>query len=115
MAASTPAVKHAKGYFRPAIMKYFEDRPGVNVYVDDLAKEAQASREQVQSCISNMKREVPEFVIEVVVHGNVWRYVGHPKPAAKPGKRMFEELAVTKAGDILIQDQDGAVYKAVEL
>lgn len=112
--SGTPA-KHAKGYFRPAVMRYFEEHTGAHVYVEDIATAVKASREQVQSCISNMKRELPEFAIETIVTGNVYRYSGAPKPEVKPGKRMFEELAVTKAGDILIQDQDGAVYKAVEL
>lgn len=113
--SETPTRK-TKGFYRPAIMKYFEEHTGVSVYVDDLAKAAGCSRDQAQSCVNNIRREVPSFSIEVVVTGNVWRYVGKPSAqTGKPGKRIFEELAVTKTGDILIQDEAGSVYKAVEL
>jgi hypothetical protein len=114
MGASQAGVK---GMLRPQIMKYFEEHIGVNVYVEDVARFANCDRDQAQSAINNLRRDVPEFPIQIVVRGSVYRYMGPGKPAvdAKPGKRVFEELAVTKAGDILIQDQDGAVYKAVEL
>lgn len=40
---------------------------------------------------------------------------GVSAPPAANSKRMFEELAITSKGDILVQCEDGKVYKLVEL
>ena len=102
-----------KGAFRSDILHYMENHIGENVYVDDISQAANCTREQAQAAINNMRHDA--FPIESIVAGNVWRYTGETAKAQKQSKRMFEELAVTKSGDILIQDLDGVVYRAVEL
>lgn len=106
--------------FRPAILKYLEGRPGVRVYVDDIARSIGCTRDQAQSAMSNLRNDVPSLPIEVVLPGNVWRF-GPPSVVRDglrpelPTKRIFEELAVTKSGEILIQDEAGAIYRASEM
>lgn len=103
--------------FRPAILRYFEQHERQNVYLEDLAEAIGATKEQAQGAMTNLRANMPDMAkqIKVIVTGNVWTYDRDRTPAAKPTKRMFEELATAKDGTIVIQDQDGGLYRASEL
>lgn len=101
---------------KPIILKHFIEHPGAVVFFDDLqeaiisANGEKASRPGIQFAVKQLIEEGKP--IEVESNGRAWIYRPNGR---KNDKRMFEELAVTKSGDILIQDELGNVYKAVEL
>jgi hypothetical protein len=101
-----------------AVHEYFVLHPGTDITISEL-REAYPKYDEhaIQNAISYLRIN-KKLQIDQVAQGRVWRY--RPTAAGKPtspvyGKRMFEELAVTKTGDVLIQDEEGKVYRAVEL
>lgn len=107
----------ARPSFRPAILQYLEAHEGDQVYLERMAAAIGATRKQTQQAVSNLREDLPDIPIRVIVAGNVWVYdrAWRQPDAVKPTRRMFEEIGPTKSGDILIQDQDGAIYRAVEM
>lgn len=103
---------------RPKVLEFLHKHPGVEVFASDLAEVTGTDTRAIQSCLSNYLREATPVDLQVVVRGNSWRYLPNGKPSAPKGsdaKRVFEELATTKAGELLIQDEAGTVYLAREL
>jgi hypothetical protein len=101
--------------FRPAILRYFEANESRNVYIDELAQAIGATRDQTQAAVSNLRASLPDIPLKVVVPGNVWMYDRSAAKPAVPVKRVFEEIGSLKSGEILIQDGDGALYRASEM
>lgn len=112
------------------LMRIFLNRPGLIQYAMDLVNETGATDPRaVASAISYLRTDTELGKgIDIVARGVAWRYNPLPKPAElapvqpaapspppKPARRVFEELAVTKAGELLIQDEAGVVYLAKEL
>ena len=64
--------------FRHQLLRLFTDHPGKIMYADDLARELNVGRKSIINCVYNMRRTTPLLndQIEVVVHGNAWRYAG---------------------------------------
>lgn len=114
----TPAIPEqaskTKNYIRDKLLKAFEASPGVTLYADDLAEQFNVGKGTVQYAVKALAETVPGIIS--VIKGNAWRY----DPNAKAGKgssdkKLYEELTTTKAGVILVQDEDGNVYKLEEL
>jgi hypothetical protein len=110
-----------------AVRQYFAERPGMEVPLSELKAylKRDANKEVpsavVHNSISYLKNQ-QSFQIETIALGRIWRYrpaavVAPPQnpDAVLCHKRMFEELATTKNGDLLIQDENGKVYRAEEL
>jgi hypothetical protein len=100
------------------VMEFFAQRPGQIIWLGELAADLQVSEQVAQTAVTNIRAKHPEFPIETVARGRAWAH----KPATqeqssngKPVRRVFEELAVTKVGELLIQDDKGTVYLAREL
>lgn len=98
-----------RNQIRDKVLKYIESQPGLTVYLSDMEGDLKAQRSTIQSAVRGLQERLPN--IETVVTGKAWRYVVRPNS----GKRIFEELTTTKAGIILVQDEDGNVYKLEEL
>jgi hypothetical protein len=102
-------------------MRIFEGRPGKVLYADALAEELDTFRDTIQNGVNNLKRR-PEWgeLIEVVIRGQAWKYNG-PAGEVKAGtgngeaKLCFEELGRTREGDLIIQSDDGRLFRATEL
>lgn len=93
------------GSIETAVRKYLSDRPGQEVYLSDIETDLSLTHQTAQSAAYRLERR--DAAIVKVMNG-VYSY----RPAGRVGTRMFEELAVTKNGRILIQDEDGTVYVA---
>lgn len=106
------------------IMDVFIQNPNVEIPIAKIRAEAGTQRDgkpfsenQVQTAIGNLRNRgnVP---ISTVVAGRVYRYdPGARKAVVADGnqKQLFESITTLKNGDILIQDESGTVYRAVEL
>ena len=71
--------------YRRDVLRFFTDRPGQVVYVDDVANALDLTHTQVANCMYQMRRrhEVLEQQFEVLVRGNAWRYrptADQPRP-----------------------------------
>ena len=89
-----------------------ERAPGQVFYLKDLMETLEASEVAIQNTAA---RAVREHGDAYKVHINARAWVYSPNGTATTGRRVFEELAVTKDGSVLIQDEHGTIYKAVEL
>lgn len=97
------------------LARYFRDHTGVEVFLKDLQEEfPKYTTIQIQSNINNMNRTNTEVKVDTLLKGQSWIY--RPKGKQSPtNKRVFEEIAVTKTGALIIQDESGTLYKATEL
>jgi hypothetical protein len=103
-------------------MRKFEASEGKVLYADDLANELDVYRDTVQAGVNNLRRK-PEWdaAIEIVVRGNAWRYKGPAGEVKANGHApdgaglMFTSLASTREGDLILQCEDGRIFRAKEL
>lgn len=103
--------RRPKHYVRDRILKAIESGAGVTVYAEDMVKDFDVPLNTVQAAARALVEQVPQ--VEAVIPARAWRWSATAK--ASNGKRMFEELTTTKAGVVLVQDEDGNVYKLEEL
>lgn len=99
------------------VIKYFEERPGSTVHMDDLLLAIPGvDRNALQNAISFIKNR-KGFQIDIVIAGQAYRYSPNGKPAEepKPAKRVFEEIGQARDGSVIIQDETGNLYRAQEL
>jgi hypothetical protein len=100
---------------RGAIMSYFEKHPGVNLYLDDLAKDLNEEPKRIQQGIANLIHD-KTLDIQVVTRGQVYKYspfaVGGKQARAARNKRVFEELAEARDGSLILECEDGTLYRA---
>lgn len=97
------------------VMKYFTERPGQTIYLDDIVDDLKETPERIRANINNV-RHSPGLQGELVtaVRGNAWRYNPSGKKASQ-GKRVFQELGTAKDSTIIIEDEDGNLFRATEL
>lgn len=100
--------------YSSAVLEYFTKSPGEILYTSDITKNLNLTKDQVQSAISRFKNR-KGINFEVISAGHAYRYQPGPAEEKKTGNRVFEEIGVTKKGDIIIQDSDGNLYRAEEL
>jgi hypothetical protein len=68
---------------RPRILRELTENPGKIMYADDLAEKLGITRRMVVTCMYNMRKTpILEQEIEVLVHGNAWRYKPPTDPAS---------------------------------
>jgi hypothetical protein len=105
----------------PKVLEVLRKHRGTDVTIGQIMEETGFTREQVHSSVHHLitRNALP---ITAVVRGNVYRYehsnAGEPKVDAeqeKPERRLFEEIGTTKNGTVVAQDQDGNLYRVVEM
>ena len=88
---------------------------GEEVPLAVLIEQTGLNRDQIIGALNTMRR-VRGLPIEPVIRGYSYRLRAESGNApAKVAKRMFEEVGILKSGAILIQDDNGALYKAEEM
>lgn len=101
---------------QPRVLHYLEQHVGENVYHQDVSKQLDLTESQVKEAIYHLrKKDNLSGSIEVVVAGSIWRYDPSKRESKKSGKRIFEELGVTHQGEIILQDEEGNLFRASEL
>lgn len=99
---------------RPAVLEWLHRNANIQVHVKDIAKDTGLSIEQVQGALGNLRRE-NGLNIETILRGQLVIFHSVPEKPEPIGKRVFEEIGVTKDGRIVIQDVDGKLYETREL
>ncbi len=103
---------------QPFVLEELLKHPGEVIYIDDLAKNLGLLTQSVQNVTSQILQKRDD--IEIEIRGRAWRYNPNKKKEdetkkKETGKRLFEEIGLTKSGHIVIQDDHGAIYLANEL
>lgn len=119
-----------RSQIKARLLGYFNSRVGQVVTLTDLTHEfADLSADQLRIAVNNARNSPSDesggidmkASLRVVARGNAWcwRPVNATPPvetsAPTPTKRCFEEIGPTKDGSLLIQCEDGSIWKAVEL
>lgn len=100
---------------RADVMSYFEKRPGQTVYLKDMAAELKLKEDSVQSSIGHMVRQ-DILPLEIVVRGQAWRYKpGEAKAAKAAARPLYELLGTAKDGALILEAEDGGLWRATEL
>lgn len=103
--------------FADKIFTVFEANPSVEISIGTIRKNVDGdfTDQQIQTAISNLRNR-GKIPIEVVVAGRVYRYTpGLKMEKGAEQKQLFESVAKLKNGDLLLQDENGVIYRAVEL
>lgn len=91
------------------LLEHFTKHPGQTLFLHDMSDEIGVMDGQVQASMSYLIRQNFLPGLEVVTRGHSWTY----KPnGAKGSRRLFEELATAKNGDLVLQDSDGSLWRA---
>lgn len=96
------------------LLEYLNEHQNMTVTVGELVKAIDHNRNAIQKGMAGIASAHPERC-EIVAAGNCW--VWHSTTTEKTiGKgTVFEYLAETKSGTILVQSDDGTVYRLAEL
>lgn len=98
----------------PDVLRYIQERQGEYVYIDTMRKDLGLSQVQIQGAVGNLRNRHGQ-PIEVIQKGTVWRWSPNSKDL-KSSKRVFEEIGgPTKDGTLILECEDGSLWKAVEL
>jgi len=110
---------------RPRIREFFERNPGVTLWRKDFMEYIE--RDLGRACtVSGLLNAISELIktgypIEVEERGHSWRYVPNKKQEIvalpRTNRKMFELLANTKSGAMILEDTEGEVVivKVVDL
>lgn len=130
--ARTPAVPPQQdgtnrgGRVAALLLKYLTTHPGIELFRAEIAEATGLTEHQVRTNLANLRsgnKLGAHEALETVVAGQVWRW--HPNkttgtltPEAAPtapSKRVFGEIGKTREGDLILQADDGSLWRAVEL
>lgn len=108
------------GYARTSdkILDYFHTHQNIQVTLNELADATGLDANQVKSAINTLKSSRYKMNFETVMTGNVWIYrpdKGKSVDVNTVNTVMFEQVGKSSTGVIVIQDEDGKLYKAVEI
>jgi hypothetical protein len=104
-------------YVKAMVMEYLTSRPGQVVYLKDIMPDLPegAREDSVREVFTRAMREGNPATIEVVIRGQAWRYLPGPPSTKRKGKRMFEEVGEAKSGAMILECEDGTLWKAEQL
>jgi len=103
-------------FIRDKVLMAIERAKGEIVYRDTIASDLDSPPSSVANAVSGLMKTVPQIV--PVVAGRSWRWSEvTTKEASNPqsDRRMFEEVGESKTGAIVIQDEEGRLYRAEEI
>lgn len=98
------------------VFKYLDDHIGQTVYCNDIAEELKVDKSSIMNVISRcIRNNINGYAdrLQVIQRGNVWCLHAATKSAFS--NKLYEQLATTKSGVIILQDEDGEVYKVVPI
>lgn len=99
-----------------AVIEYLQKHAGQALFVSDIAADLNVEPRVVQVAISNARNNNTGGAatqIETLIRGRQFRWNGGV--SKHNGRALFEEIGKTKSGDLLVESEDGIVYKLVEL
>jgi len=89
------------------VLREFTSHPGEILYKEDIASTTGMTERQVVNAIWILAQK--GHAILKVAEGS-WKY--DPQAKELKGKTLFELLARTKTGSVVLQDEDGSIWVA---
>lgn len=103
-----PRTIHNRG-IAAKIRREFDMHPGLTLYRQDLAAtlevDSSAIPSAVQYCMKTMN-------IETIAAGQAWRHIPNHKNS---DATLFELIGRSKSGVLILQDEEGRIFKAQEI
>lgn len=101
---------------KAALIAYFDKHPNQRVYVEDIMKELNLSKDQVRVGINNLRASEPvpyKQQLEIVAKGSIWYF--HTEKVQENEEQVFKLLGEGTNGVLVLQDSQGNFYKATKL
>lgn len=98
----------------PKVLEYLRDKTGMVIHYAELERAVNLNHTQVLNVIGTLRRNHPGSV-SIIEQGSVFKWNGFGATNAHPIGKLYELLAHTKSGRILVQDEDGNLYTLTEL
>lgn len=121
MTESTPTKRNPKqhGGAAAAVLDYFLGNADRSIGINELVQNLDYPSKPIRNAISYLHTN-KGFNIKTEMLGKRWKYLSEktvpPGPKTGPGKKdLLEVLAVTRNGTVLVEAEDGAIFKLVEL
>jgi hypothetical protein len=98
------------------VLKAIKAHPDQQITIHELIEETGLTREQVINAIGSLRRR-GRMDIETLMSGALWVWHSQPRKKEKNQETppLFAELARTKLGDIILEDENGTLWKAEKL
>jgi hypothetical protein len=98
----------------PKVLEWLHRNENIRIHLSDIVRDTGLTKEQVLNALGNLRRR-EGLDIETLVRGEAYAFRTTPAKPNGNGKRVFEEIGVSKDGRIIIQDVDGNLYETREL
>lgn len=97
----------------PQILDFLKQNANTPITVTEIEKALNLNKHQIQNAITNMRNgnwELGQHIV-VVGRGNVWQWSTSPN-GIKDKSLLFEQIATTTSGKLILQDNEGNAYLA---
>lgn len=100
------------------VLEFLAKNRGVDVNIWELTEATGLASEQVQTCLSQLRNR-NGLPITIVAKGRIYRYEAENATVAVPEapreKRIYQEIGNTSAGVVIVEDEDGTLWRVTEL
>lgn len=104
---------------RPKILEYLEKHSDETIYLDTIAKDLNLEPIQVKRGISALAYgnvNGAKEKLQTIVAGNVWIWHSRTSnPKSKSISKLYEQVYTGKDGSILVESEEGTLYKLFEI
>lgn len=110
------------------ITQYLSNREGQYCHVAEMSKELNYTYTQIRCAINSKRYEDEDWGsrIAIITRGStwMWKQSNHENEASIPlngtsnekvKSSSFEQIGITKTGNLILQDENGNLYRASEL
>lgn len=96
------------------VFQWLEKNSGLTCYLSDMAEGLQLEKGAVQNAVRYLMND-KGLPIEAVIGGHSWRYTPNKAVKRSDSGSLFEKIATLKSGDLVLQDEEGTLYRAQAL
>jgi len=99
---------------RGRLMQYAEEHAGKSMFVAKIAADLREDQQRVRKGLANTASSLPDWGLERITQ-DCWRYTPPEHQATHVGPKkgtLFSLLAQLQNGDLLLDAEDGALFRA---
>lgn len=99
------------------VLEYITKHPNEMLYLGTISSDLNLTNDQVQKAMSRIigtNKAGAKDHIEVCTAGHIW--IWHSNPNKKSSSEMlFEQIGKSRSGTIIVESEDGTIYKLQEI